>query len=69
MLGETNGVLAELLAGLVHTVMGAPGRANRFSRAEVEVWASCGGTRGGRDRGPPTKGAGEGRKEPCGRAE
>lgn len=71
LLGETSGVLEELEAeaGLVHTVIGAPGLANRFSRCEVGVWPwSWGGGRGGRDLGPP-KGAGEGRKDPWGRAE
>ena len=65
--GEARGVEAWVAPGLaVHTMTGAPGRANRLSRAEVGVWGSWG--RGGRERGPP-RGAGEGRSEPWGSAE
>ena len=70
MTGEARGVEAAVVAGLVvHTVIGAPGRANLFSRAEVGVWLGSWGARGGKERGPPPRGAGEGRKEPWGRAE
>ena len=72
--GDTSGVEEAVAPGLVQTVMGAPGLANLlFSRPPAEVGVSIGfwgGWRGGRDRGPPgPRGAGEGRKEPCGRAE
>ena len=74
VLGETRGVEEAVAPGLVQTVMGAPGLANLlFSSPPAEVGVSMGfrgGWRGGRERGPPgPRGAGDGRKEPWGRAE
>lgn len=69
VLGEMGGVVvdrAEL--GLVDTEMGAPGLAN-FSGLEmpgpgVKGSRVSGWGRGGRERGPPPCGEGEGRKLP-----
>lgn len=74
VLGEMGGVVVDRLAlGLVETDMGAPGLAN-FSGLEMpgpgvkgSLVSGCG--RGGRERGPPPWGDGEGRKLPWGSPE
>ena len=69
VLGEMGGVVVDRAAlGLVETEMGAPGRAN-FSGLEipgpgVKGSLDSGWGRGGRERGPPPWGEGEGRKLP-----
>lgn len=67
--GDMGGVVvARAALGLVDTEIGAPGLAN-FSGLEIpgpgvngSLDSGCG--RGGKDRGPPPCGAGEGRKVP-----
>ena len=61
--GDTGGVCTGGAPGLVETDMARPGpaRANFSGREMPEA--------GGRERGPPIWGAGEGRKAPCGRPE
>ena len=69
--GDTGGVWTAGMPGLVETDMApGPGLAN-FSGLEMPdtgVWGSMLG-RGGRERGPPSWGAGEGRKAPWGSPE
>ena len=59
--GETGGVWTGGAPGLVETDSPGPARANFSGREIPEA--------GGRERGPPIWGAGEGRKVPCGSPE